>query len=81
MAAESQAEHQVPFWNHVLKTPEREALTVRQVSERFRVYGRQLHVESIQIYVIEAQVWGGPRATKHTKSPPEEEAGLTTELP
>ena len=27
-----------------------------------------------------AQVWGGPRATKHTKTPPNEEAGLPTEL-
>ena len=26
------------------------------------------------------QVWGGPRATKHTKTPPNEEAGLPTEL-
>ena len=33
------------------------------------------------VYVIKAQVWGGPRAMKHTKSPPEEEARLTTELP
>ena len=27
------------------------------------------------------QVWGRPRATKHTKLPPNEEAGLPTELP
>ena len=37
--------------------------------------------ESIGVYVIEARVWGRPRATKHTKSPPKEEAGLLTELP
>ena len=27
-----------------------------------------------------ARVWGGPRATKHTKTPPNEEARLPTEL-
>ena len=33
------------------------------------------------INVMEARVWGWPRATKHTKSPPKEEAGLLTDLP
>ena len=41
----------------------------------------QVHcLQTIYVYVIEARVWGRPRATKHTKSPPKEEAGLTTEL-
>ena len=30
---------------------------------------------------MDARVWGEPRVTKHTKSPPNEEAGLPTELP
>ena len=32
------------------------------------------------INVMYAWVWGRPRATKHTKLPPNEEAGLLTEL-
>ena len=32
------------------------------------------------INVMYTRVWGGPRATKHTKMPPNEEAGLPTEL-
>ena len=31
--------------------------------------------DAFVVYVMEAQVWGGPRATKHTKLPPKEEAG------
>ena len=38
-------------------------------------------IQLSNIYVMDAQVWGQPRATKHTKSPPNEEAGLPTELP
>ena len=37
--------------------------------------------EAIDIYVMDARVWGLPRVTKHTKLPPNEEAGLPTELP
>ena len=47
MASQGEAESQVPFQNHVLKIPEREALTVCQCSERLKFYGRQLHVVSI----------------------------------
>ena len=50
MASQGEAESQVPFWNRVLKIPEREALTVCQCSERLKFYGRQLHVMSIQVY-------------------------------
>ena len=32
------------------------------------------------INVMYARVWGGPRDTKQTKMPPNEEAGLLTEL-
>ena len=50
VASKGEAESQVPFWNHVFKIPEREALTVYQSSERLKFYGRQLHVVSIQVY-------------------------------
>ena len=50
MASQGEAESQVPSKNHVLKIPEREALTVHQSSERLEFYGRQLHVVSIQVY-------------------------------
>ena len=53
VASEGEAESQVPFCNHVLKIPKREALTVHQCSERLKFYGRQLHVVSIQVYYHE----------------------------
>ena len=53
MVSEGESQSQVPFCNHVLKIPEREALTVHQCSERLKFYGRQLHVVSIQVYDLE----------------------------
>ena len=50
MVSQGEAESQVPFQNHVLKIPEKEALTVCQSSERLKFYGRQLHVVSIQVH-------------------------------
>ena len=37
-------------------------------------------VDPFYIYVMYARVWGRPRATRHTNTPPNEEAGLPTEL-
>ena len=50
MASQGEGKSQVLLQNHVLKSPEREALTVHQSSERLKFYGRQLHVVSIQVY-------------------------------
>ena len=55
IASQGEAESQVPFWNHVLKMPKRQALTVHQCSERLNFNRRQLPVVSIQVYNHETQ--------------------------
>ena len=40
-------EAEIPFREHVLKIPEKEALTVRQVGAGLRDFNRQLYVVSI----------------------------------